>query len=257
MTRCGLPSRVARWKFATISASSSLAPDERRLEAADDRFRVVQHASEDVVAASPLGGDCVTDEAPRSLADEDVRVAGGGAQSIRLLERRARDERPPEGAVARDDVAGGDACTSDEPAGDERERGANGAKRVVLARRGNAEDPENARVSRASAAASVGIEGCDRFLAAPAELVTPQLRVGAGVGGQVGEQDGDRLARLLDSSAGFRLHAVEGPASSASWRRIARCSSCSCAPGSAPSSSTSVARAAPYASSASACRPER
>ena len=183
-----------------------LAPDERRLEAAGDRFRVVQHAPEDVVAASPLGGDRVTDEAPRSLADEDVRVAGGGAQSIRLLERRARDERPPEGAVARDDVPRRDACTSDEPAGDERVGRANGAKRVVLARHGNAEDPEKASVRRAARRASVGSEGCDRLLAAPAELVTPHLRVGAGVGGQVGEQEGDRLARLLDSSAGFPRH---------------------------------------------------
>jgi hypothetical protein len=183
-----------------------LAPDERRLEAADDRFRVVQHAPEDVVAASSLGSDRVTDEAPRPLADEDVRVAGGGAQSIRLLERRARDERLPEGAVARDDVAGGDTCTSDEPAGDERMRSANGAKRIVLVGRGNTEDPEYARVSRASGSASVRNEGCDRFLAAPAELVTPPLRVGAGVGQQVGEQESDRLARLLDSGAGFRLH---------------------------------------------------
>ena len=188
-----------------------LAPDERRLEAADDRFGVVQHAADDVVAASPLSGDRVTDEAPRSLADEHVRLAGGGAQPIGLLERRARDERPPEGGIAGDDVAGGDTCTSDEPAGDERAGGANGAKRVVLARHGNTEDPENARVRRASGGASVGIEGCDGFLAAPAELVTPQLRVGAGVGGQVGEQEGDRLARLLDSSAGFRLHCGRRP----------------------------------------------
>ncbi len=182
-----------------------LAPDERRLEAAGDRFRVVQHAPEDVVAASPLGGDRVTDEAPRSLADEDVRVAGGGAQSIRLLERRARDERPPEGAVARDDVPRRDACTSDEPAGDERVGRANGAKRVVLARHGNAEDPEKASVRRAARRASVGSEGCDRILAAPAELVTSDLRVGAGRG-QVGEQEGDRLTRLLHSSAGFPRH---------------------------------------------------
>ena len=114
--------------------------------------------------------------------------------------------RPRAGSPG-DDVPGGDTCTSDEPAGDERVGRANGAKRVVLARHGNAEDPENARVRRAACRASVGIEGCDRFFAAAAELVTPQLRVGAGVvGGQVGEQEGDRLARLLDSSAGFRLH---------------------------------------------------
>ena len=153
-----------------------LAPDEWRLEAADDRFGVVEHAPDDVLAVPPLGGDRVTDEAPRSLADEDVGLAGGGAQPIGLLERRARDERPAEGGVAGDHVAGGDACTSDEPAGDERARGANGAKRVVLARRGNAEDPENARVRRAACRASVGIEGCDRLLAAAAELVTPQPR---------------------------------------------------------------------------------
>ena len=66
-----------------------LAPDEWRLEAADDGFGVVQHTPNDVVAVSPLSCACVTDEAPRSLADEHVGLAGGGAQPIGLLERRA------------------------------------------------------------------------------------------------------------------------------------------------------------------------
>ena len=158
-----------------------------------------------MVAVSPLSGDCVTDEAPRSLADEHVGLAGGGAQPIGLLERRARDERPAEGRIAGDDVPGGDACTRDEAAGDQYAGRANGAKRVVLVRHRNAEDPEHARVRRAACRASMGIEGCDRLLAAAAELVAPNLRIGPGVDGQIGEQDGDRLARLLDPSGRFAV----------------------------------------------------
>ena len=51
----------------------------------------------------------------------------------------------------------------------------------------------------------MGIEGCDRSLAAAAELVTPNLRIEFGVDGQIGEQDGDRLAHFLDPSSRFAL----------------------------------------------------
>ena len=65
-----------------------LAPDEWRLEAADDGFGVVQHPER---RGRRLAAhcDCVTDEAPRSAHRRARRLAGGGAQPIGLLERRA------------------------------------------------------------------------------------------------------------------------------------------------------------------------
>ncbi len=153
------------------------APDEWRLEAADDWFGVVRHSPNDVFAVSTLSGDRVTDEAPRSSVDEHVGSAGGGEEPIGLLDRRARYEGPAECRIPGDDVAGGDARTRGEPAGDQREGRANGAKRVILARHGNTEDPENASVRRAACLAPLDIEGCDRLLAAAAELVTPHLQI--------------------------------------------------------------------------------
>jgi hypothetical protein len=182
------------------------APDEWRLEAADDRFGVFRHAPNDVLAVSPFGGDRVTDEAPRSSVDEHIALSCGGKEAVGLLDRRARYEGPAECGIPGDDVAGGDARTRGEPAGDQREGRANGAKRVILARHGNTEDPENASVRRATRLAPLDIEGCDRLLAAASEPVTPHLRVGCRVGGQVGEQDGDRLARLLDSNGRLPRH---------------------------------------------------
>ena len=66
-----------------------LASDEWGLETADDGFGVVLHVSHDVLTVPTFAGNCVTNEAPRSLADEDIRLAGGGAQPVGLLERRA------------------------------------------------------------------------------------------------------------------------------------------------------------------------
>ena len=153
-----------------------LAPDERRLESADDGLRLLVHALDGVAAVPPLGRDRMADEPPGAVADEHVG-AGGRQQPVGLLERRSRDARAALGRVARDDVTGRDAGAHDEARGAQLARRADRAQGVVLARRRDAEDAEDARVACAAGLAAVRRQGVGCLALQAAELLAARLRI--------------------------------------------------------------------------------
>ena len=130
--------------------------------------------------------------------------------------------------------------------GDGRARvdgGTDGAQGVVLVRHRHAEDGHDRVADELLDRAAVALDrpaggGEVAVQHAPQRLGVERLGELRRLD-EVGEEDGDRLAPLLERRPERRA----APSSAASWRRIACSSSRSCAPGSSPSSSSSVRRA--------------
>ena len=186
--RAGRPHRSPRARPHGRRAASRVAgrPARRRRARARRRGRRL------ALAPRRRGGRAASVRSPTSTL-----AAGGGQQPVGLLERRARDERAALGGVARDDVAGRDTGTRDEPGVAQLARGANGAQRVVLVRRRERRRSRGRACRPCARLAAVGTSGARLPRAAPAELLAARL----GIRPESAASSASRIVTVLRASS--------------------------------------------------------
>ena len=120
-------------------AEFPVAPDERRLEAAEQRRRVGVDRVDRPRVLPRRGRDGVAHAAPRPGGGEHLSRVGSLLEPRGFVDRRARHER-----IAGHDLPGGDADASRDGGRAERDGRRERAQRIVVLRRGDAEHAEHA-----------------------------------------------------------------------------------------------------------------
>ena len=189
VTRCGLASASGTFEGIHHLLELALAPDDRSLEAAEQRRRLGIHVLDDPGAVEDETGGGVTHEPPCAHPGEHPPRSRPVAQARGLVDGRAGHER-----VAGHHLAGREA---DARLGTERDGGARSLQRVLVARRGHAEDGEQPTVSEALDRRAVSLEDALGRGASFSQLGPPRLRiVGEAVERDIGGEHGDGLAGL-------------------------------------------------------------